>query len=55
MVCGGGDMLHVEGVCAVVDRSHTISPISYSTSNLFALLVCQANIHTILYGAAYNW
>jgi len=55
MVGGGGDMLHVEVVHAVADRCHTISPISCTTSKLFALLVCQANIRAILYGTAYHW
>lgn len=54
VMCGGGDMLHVEGVRAVVDRCHTISPISCTTSKLFALLVCQANICAGLCGAAYH-
>jgi hypothetical protein len=54
MVGGGGDMLHVKVVRAAVDRYHTNSPISCTTSKLFALLVCQANIRAISYGAAYN-
>lgn len=54
IVMVGGGILHLESVRAVVDRCHNISPISFTTSKLFALLVCQGTVSVILYGAAYH-